>query len=96
MIITLCGSTKFKPWFEAVEANLSLQGHVVLNVSSYSHYYNLKLTPEEEEILCNIHLKKIDLSNAIYVINKNGYIGDSTANEIEYAKNLNKKIFYLE
>ena len=44
MIITLCGSTRFKKWFESVEANLSYQGHVVLNVSSYSHFYNIHLT----------------------------------------------------
>ena len=40
--------------------------------------------------------KKIDISDAIYVVNVDGYIGTSTKKEIEYAKSLNKEIFSLE
>ena len=40
------------------------------------------------------HFKRIELSDAILVINKNNYIGDSTKLEIEYAKKLGKKIMY--
>ena len=43
-----------------------------------------------------MHKQKIDTSDAILVINKNGYIGDSTKSEIEYAKAQNKEIIYLE
>jgi hypothetical protein len=42
------------------------------------------------------HRKKIDLSDAIYVINVNGYIGDSTFNEIKYAKSKGKEVIYLK
>ena len=40
--------------------------------------------------------KRIELSDAILVINKDGYIGNSTKLEIEYAKKLNKEVMYLE
>lgn len=43
-----------------------------------------------------MHMKRIDMSDAIYVINKDGYIGTSTLEEIEYAKSNNKEILYLE
>lgn len=42
------------------------------------------------------HYKKIALSDAIFVINKNGYIGASVKKEILYAKEHNKEILYLE
>ena len=49
---------------------------------------------EQKNNLDKLHLAKIDLSDAIFVINKNNYVGDSTKKEIEYAKKHNKKIFY--
>ena len=47
-------------------------------------------------MLDGMHRQKIDMSDAIFVINVNGYIGESTKNEIEYAKSKNKEILYLE
>lgn len=32
-----------------------------------------------------LHLRKIDLANEIFVVNRGNYIGDSTRREIEYA-----------
>lgn len=46
---------------------------------------------EEISNLKQSHLKRIEMSDAIFVINKNKYIGDSTRKEIEYAKKLGKK-----
>ena len=53
-------------------------------------------TYEEIENILRSHLQKIDLSNAIYVVNIGGYIGESTKQEIEYAEKQHKKIFYHE
>lgn len=50
----------------------------------------------DASILDKIHRKKIDISDAIYVVNIDGYIGNSTKNEIEYAKNNGKKVIYHE
>ena len=48
------------------------------------------------ENIVNAHWKKIDISDAIFVVNKEGYIGASTKNEIQYAKSKGKEILYLE
>ena len=47
-------------------------------------------------MLDEMHKRKIDMSDEIFVINKNGYIGSSTKSEIEYAITTNKKVNYLE
>ena len=47
-------------------------------------------------ILDELHLRKIDMSDELFIINKDGYIGDSTRNEIEYAEKQGKPVFYLE
>ena len=86
MIITLCGSTRFKDEFELIAKELALQGHTVLSVNLFAHADNIELTQEQ----------KISISDAIYVINKDQYIGESTYGEIDWAERLGKKIFFLE
>ena len=49
-----------------------------------------------KEMLDDMHKRKIDMSDEIFVINVNGYIGDSTKSEIEYAIKTGKKVNYLE
>ncbi|EDZ49447.1 hypothetical protein [Bacillus cereus] len=94
-IITLCGSTKFKEVFEEVNESLTLLGHIVLSVGVFVHSKELIVRPNQKKLLDKLHKKKIDLSDEIFVIDVNGYIGSSTRNEIEYAKRKNKKINYL-
>ena len=94
--ICLCGSTKFKDEFAKVNKKLTLEGYVVLSVGVFYHDLKDEITDEQKLILDKIHKKKIDLCDAIYVINPNQYIGKSTKNEIEYAKKQNKEIFYYE
>jgi len=43
-----------------------------------------------------MNLRKIDLADEIIVINKGGYIGSSTRNEIEFAKESGKLVLFLE
>lgn len=47
-------------------------------------------------MLKDIHKQKIAMSDEIFIINKNSYIGNGLKEEIEYAKQLNKGISYLE
>ena len=49
-----------------------------------------------KEMLDDMHKRKIDMADAIYVINVGGYIGSSTKSEIEYAKQQSKEVYYLE
>ena len=47
-------------------------------------------------MLDDMHKRKIDMADAIYVINVGGYIGESTRSEIEYAQRNGKIVYYLE
>lgn len=49
-----------------------------------------------KEMLDDMHKRKIDMADSIYVINVGGYIGDSTKSEIAYAKAHGKEVQYLE
>ncbi len=96
-IITLCGSTKFKELFIAENKRLTLEGNIVLSVALFGHSGDdIVWTDNIKERLDSIHKGKINISDEIYVINPNGYIGESTRNEIKYALLNNKKIKYLE
>ena len=59
-------------------------------------YSNKEFSENEKQILADLHYSKIVISDAIYVVNVNGYIGTSTNKEIEYAKKLGKEVMYLE
>ena len=94
-VITLCGSTRFKDDFEYVNRELTLLGNIVISVGCFGHAGDT-FTEEQKVMLDDIHKRKIDMADAIFVINKDGYIGSSTASEIEYAKAHAKVIYYLE
>ena len=95
-IITLCGSTKFKKEFEEINKKLTLEGNIVLSLGVFSHTDGEQLSDEQIKMLKDIHKQKIAMSDEIFVINKNSYIGNGLKEEIEYAKQLNKGISYLE
>ncbi|WP_409338349.1 hypothetical protein [Cytobacillus kochii] len=94
LIITLCGSTKFKQQFIHTEAALTYHGHIVLSLGFFEHSDDIYLSNEKLHMLQELHLRKIDLSDAIYVINEDEYIGESTRKEIQYAKSKGKEIYY--
>ena len=95
-IITLCGSTKFKDEFLAEQKRLTLDGNIVISVGLFGHSGDNEVWVEGiKEMLDDMHKKKIDLADEIFVINVDGYIGSSTKKEIEYAISTNKIIKYL-
>ena len=94
-VITLCGSTRFKEDFERVNRELTLAGNIVISVGCFGHSGDT-FTNEQKIMLDDIHKRKIDIADAIYVINKDGYIGASTRSEIQYAKEHGKQIIYME
>ncbi len=95
-IITLCGSTRFKEQFIEQQARLTLEGNIVITVGLFGHLEGLDMEGETKKMLDELHLRKIDIADEIFVINPGGYIGSSTKNEIEYARLGGKKITYLE
>ena len=83
-VITLCGSTKFKNEFEQKNKELTLAGNIVISVGLFGHSGDI-ITAYQKLMLDDLHKRKIDMADAIYVINKDGYIGRSTLSEIKYA-----------
>jgi len=96
-IITLCGSTKFKDEYINAQKKLTLEGNIVISVGLFVHSGDDELITEGvKDMLDELHKRKIDLADEIFVINVGGYIGESTKSEIEYAKSTGKPVEYLE
>ncbi len=96
-VITLCGSTRFKDEFQEAQKRLTLEGNIVISVGLFGHSGDEEVWTEgTKEMLDNMHKRKIDMADAIYVINVGGYIGESTRSEIDYATRHGKEILYLE
>ena len=103
-VITLCGSTRFKDEFIEAQKRLTLEGNIVISVGLFGHAGDNEVwenmdegtQTKTKEMLDDMHKRKIDMADEIYVINVGGYIGKSTKSEIEYAKSIGKKVNYLE
>lgn len=96
-IVTLCGSTKFKDEFIDCEYRLALKGFCVLSVSLFGHVDHPEIfTPSIKNMLDDVHKQKIRMSDMIFVINKDGYIGQSTRDEILYAIDHAKAVAFME
>ena len=96
-VITLCGSTRFKNEFMEAQKQLTLAGNIVIGVGLFGHSGDDEVWTEgTKEMLDDMHKRKIDMADEIYVINVGGYIGSSTKSEIEYAKKTGKTVKYLE
>lgn len=95
-IITLCGSTKFKDQFIETQKRLTLEGNIVISVGLFGHSGDDEVWTEgTKEMLDDMHKRKIDMADEIFVINVDHYIGSSTKSEIEYAIAHGKKVNYL-
>lgn len=103
-VITLCGSTRFKDEFMEAQKRLTLEGNIVISVGLFGHSGDNEVwenmdegtLTKTKEMLDDMHKRKIDMADEIFVINVGGYIGDSTRSEIEYAQNTGKTVRYLE
>lgn len=92
-IITICGSARFEKEMKAIAWQLEYaEGNCVIQL-----VYNetgAELTPEGKARLDEAHRKKIELCDAVYIVDINGYIGESVKSEIAFAESLNKEIIY--
>ena len=103
-IVTLCGSTRFKNEFMEVQKRLTLEGNIVISVGLFGHSGDTEVwenmdegtLTKTKEMLDDMHKRKIDMADEIFVINVGGYIGDSTHSEIDYAIEHGKMVRYLE
>ena len=103
-VVTLCGSTRFKNEFMEAQKRLTLEGNIVISVGLFGHSGDQEVwenmdegtLTKTKEMLDDMHKRKIDMADSIFVINVGGYIGDSTRSEIDYAKTHGKEVRYLE
>ena len=96
-VITLCGSTRFKEAFMETQKRLTLEGNIVISVGLFGHSGDDEVWMEgTKAMLDDMHKRKIDMADEIFVINVGGYIGSSTWSEIEYAAVTGKEVRYLE
>ena len=96
-VVTLCDSTRFKEQFMETQKRLTLDGCIVISVGLFGHSGDDDVwKPGVKEMLDDMHLRKIDMADEIFVINVGGYIGESTKREIAYAEQKGKKVNYLE
>ena len=103
-VITLCGSTRFKDAFMEAQKRLTLEGNIVISVGLFGHSGDNEVWEDmsedtltkTKEMLDDMHKRKIDMADEIFVINVGGYIGSSTRSEIEYAQAHGKPVRYLE
>ena len=96
-VITLCGSTRFKDDFLREQKRLTLEGNIVISVGLFGHSGDNEVwTENTKEMLDDMHKRKIDMADEIFVVNKDGYVGTSTKSEIEYATKTGKKVVYME
>ena len=96
-VITLCGSTRFKDAFLEAQKRLTLEGNIVVSVGLFGHSGDEEVwKPGIKDMLDRMHLSKIDMADEVFVINFDGYIGESTRREIAYALAHGKTVKYLE
>lgn len=106
IITVLCGSTRFIDAFQEANLRLTVAGHVVLSIGCDTKSdKDLDLAAvagdgrsldQIKRDLDDLHKRKIDLADEVLVLNVNGYIGESTRSEIEYAHAIGKPVAYLE
>jgi len=97
-IVCICGSTRFMKRIREVGRDLTYEGKIVVGpecVTSSEHEFEAA-HPELKAMMDKLHLRKIDLADEVFIVNVDGYIGESTAREIEYAKKQGKTVRFLE
>lgn len=104
-VYTLCGSTRFPQAHALANLHLSAMGHVVIPLGMHGHADEPQgarfLTSDGDEstpvkqALDQLHFRKIDLSDGIYVVNVGGYVGSSTMREIAYARSKGLDVVWM-
>ena len=92
--VTICGSMRFAKQMQDIAVELETKrGWCVFQPIGDA---NTELSAEDLKCLAAAHYKKIDLSDAVYIVNIGGYIGNSVTQELLYAKEHGKEIIFHE
>ena len=101
-VVCLCGSTRFYSEFQQANYYETMAGRIVLTVGFYPHAsaevhgQHIGITGSQKDALDELHLRKIDLADEVLILNVDGYMGESTRREWEYAVSQGKPIRWLE
>ena len=95
-VVCLCGSTRFKEQFREEEERLERAGKAVLSVGFFAHADDVDLSDEEKNRLDRLHKRKVEMAHRVHVVNPGGYVGGSTAEEIEHAEALGREVTYYD
>lgn len=101
-VVTLCGSTRFRDEFMKAQKQLTLMGYIVISVGLFGHAGDNEVWDGLKEgsysatknMLDDMHKRKIDMADEIFVIDVGGYIGESTRSEIDYAESKGMPVNY--
>ena len=93
-VVTMCGSMKFNKQMKVIARKLETKNGWAVIQCIYSKKSDKMDNIEEMHNIENAHYKKIEISDAIYVVNINGYIGEATKRAIAYAKKYGKEIIF--
>lgn len=100
-VVCLCGSTRFWDQYQLANYRETMAGKIVLTVGHYphspgqAHGETVGCTPSQKAELDKLHCRKIDMADEVFVIDVNGYAGESTRREIAYAKATGKQVRYI-
>lgn len=95
-IICIIGSTRFKQFHLGHAQRFTLMGKIVLVAGFWHHVDARPITDEEKRNLDDLLMEKIKLCDEVFVVNRGGYIGQTTTAAITLAKDLGKKVVYDE
>jgi hypothetical protein len=91
--ITICGSMKFAEEMKQIAWRLEVEKGFCVIQCVYNEQ-NEAITDETQKCLAETHYRKIDICDAVYIVDIDGYIGTSVANEILYAKEKGKELIF--
>jgi hypothetical protein len=103
IIVCLCGSNRY--WRDYIEQNIlfTKSGCIVISVGGFitkdeacPPFMRVEVSHADKQKLDRLHLAKIDMADEILFLNRDGYMGDSTLAELDYARKCGKHIRFLE
>lgn len=99
-VICLCGSSRFVAAMAVLAWQLEKMGNIVMSLHLLPSWYTTNEDHQAEhegvaEFMDDLHLRKIDLADEVVVVDVDGYIGESTAREIQYAQGARTPMHYL-
>lgn len=88
-VVTICGSMRYFDRMIEIAGDLTGQGFIVL-----MPFVKKGEGSTDIVMLDDMHKRKIDMSEAIYVVGS--HIGESTSSEMTYAGRAGKRIVYTQ